>query len=67
MNKPVARSVATGTATIVAIIVGYLGMPVQLWAGHEFSSPSSGHYTDRERQQALRSCLKMQADWRYSY
>jgi hypothetical protein len=65
MNKTVARSVAMGTATIVAIIVGYLGIRGQLWAGHEFSSPASGHYTDREREEALRSCLKMEADGCY--
>jgi hypothetical protein len=65
MNKTVARSVAMGTATIVAIIVGYLGIRTQHGPVHEFSSPPQGHYTDREREEAVRSCLKMQADGCY--
>jgi hypothetical protein len=65
MNKTAARSVAAVTITLVAIIAGYLGLRTQLGANHEYLSPSSGHFTAREREEAFLTCLKIQADGCY--
>ena len=65
MIKTAARSVVAVVAVTLAIMLGYLGVRAQLGADHESLSPSSGHFTAREREEAFLSCLKMQADGCY--
>jgi hypothetical protein len=62
MNKIAARSVVAVVTVALAVILGCLGVRAQLGADHTSLSPSSGHFTAREREEAFLSCLKMQAD-----
>ena len=59
------RSLAVGTITLIAIVVGYLGVRAQFGASQQSSSAFSERFTARERQEAFQSCLKMQADGCY--
>jgi hypothetical protein len=65
MNKTAARSVIAVVAVTLAMILGYLEVRGQLGADHESLSPSSGHITAHEREEAFLNCLKMQADGCY--
>ncbi len=65
MNKTAVGSVAVVAVTIVAIIVGYLGLRAQPGALPQSSSAPSGQFTARERAEALLACVKMQADGCY--
>jgi len=61
MNR-LLRTVTAGAVTVVAISVCYGGARVLLARPHQSVNPSVRRFTDLERQEADRICLRIQAD-----
>lgn len=61
MNR-LSRTVAAGAATVVAMSVCYSGARVLLARPHQSVDRSVTRFTDLERQEADRICLRIQAD-----
>lgn len=59
------RPLAVGTVTLIAILVGYLGVRAQIAATQQPSNSFNGRFSAHEREEAVLSCLKMQADGCY--